>query len=353
MKVDYKWANTIAEFDEENWDTVARDQIAMTHRWHRVMEIGLRDHRPLYLLLKDLEGPLAIAAANQSGFLGGTKRREELLKRVILTLSPPYSSFHCGVVVRPGAALNQVIPTLEAAMKEICRRERRLVWAIGNVPPSTLDDWQAHRFHVIKRPPLTHMDLPQSSYEEGYMGSLSREKRRRLRRMRRHAEKQGVTFEHSRHPGAWGEQLYPLLGEVYTYHGASAPPFRREIFATLERHMPEETVLFVGKVKGQVAGFALGLLGGDSLFATMAGLRYELAQPNYVYFLLLDELIRWSIQNRLRSLYTGLTSYEAKQLQGFHLQPRYMCLRANGSLLDRFLGLMLPLGQRILNVKGR
>jgi predicted N-acyltransferase len=349
MSMSYRIAHSIQEFDEVWWDAVAGIQIAMTHRWHRVMEASLRDYQPLYILLEDRAGPLAVAVTNPMEFLGGASRWEALLRRAALFLSPPYSSLHCGLAIHPGTSPAAVIPHLEGALEEVCRQKKRLLWGISNVAAADLPTWREHGFYVVRRPPLTYMDLSWPSYET-YLAAFSHTKRRRLRRMRSQAEEKGVTLECHHRLATWGSQLYPLLCEVYAYHGTEAQdvPFTEEVFTALDREMPGEVVLFVGRVRGELAGFALGLVQGQALWAPMAGLCYELARSHSVYFLLLDEIVRWGICHNFRHIYTGLTSYQAKQMQGFQLQPRWLCFRANWRPLNAFLGLTLPLAQRIL-----
>jgi predicted N-acyltransferase len=347
MTHNYRLAHSIREFDEAAWDTAVDSQIAMTHRWHRVMEASLRDYHPLYLLLEDQTGPLVAAVANQTKFFGDSSKKVAFLKHLILVLNSPYNSLHCGIAVRPGVSLDEIAPHLESALGQVCRQQRHLIWAINNVPSQDLPVWRKRHFHVFDLLPLSYIDLTWASYEE-YLASLSATRRRRLRRMHRRAEENGVTFEYHRHLGAWTKELYPLLCELYAHHGREGSPFHEEIFAALDREMPGEAVLIVGKVKDKVAGFGMGLLQEQIMWGPMIGLHYELARSNQVYFLLMDEVVRWCIRHDLSRVYFGVTSYQPKRLAGFQLRPRHVCFRANSQLLNRLVGLTLPLAQGVL-----
>jgi hypothetical protein len=66
-----------------------------------------------------------------------------------------------------------------------------------------------------------------------------------------------------------------------------------------------------------------------------------------LYFLLIDEMIRWSIAQGYRQIFGGLWNYPEKQRFGFQLQPRWLCLRANAGPLNALLSGAFPLAQRV------
>jgi hypothetical protein len=84
----------------------------------------------------------------------------------------------------------------------------------------------------------------------------------------------------------------------------------------------------------------------------MIGLHYEIARPSFLYFLLQDEAIQWSIQHGLRRLYVGRTNEREKQKHGFYLEERWLCYRARVRPLNRVLAAALPLIQRLSHPVG-
>ncbi len=326
-------AHSIHELDEARWDAIASDEIAMTHRWQRVMEAGWRDYHPRYLFLEDAQGPLAtaVAEAGRSFWRGGWSGR--LLKRFTLALTAPFSSLNCGIMARPGVELAAVLPHLDAALSGICRRERRLLLTVLNVPGGDVATWQARHFLALRREPAAVLALP-ADYEQ-YLQTLSAKERSRLRRMRRRGNEWQVTFQHGP-PDGDGEKVYPLFRQVFLQHAPpnSEVPFGAEFFDILEREMPGEVFFFRGYVRGELAGVLLGIRAGQTLWGPLVGLRYELTRPSYLYFLLFDEIIRWCLERGLQHVQSGLTIAREKQAQGFSLHERWFCYRAHPQLLN-------------------
>jgi hypothetical protein len=121
-------------------------------------------------------------------------------------------------------------------------------------------------------------------------------------------------------------ELYPLLAEVAQRHGSLV--FSPELFPALARELNDQAVVFAASAKGSTAVFFLCLREGTSLLAIMAGLRYALAYPSSAYFVLLDELVRWSLEHGIKRIYAGLSNEVQKQRHGFSPRARWMCVRA-------------------------
>src|SRR5438094_8509056 len=100
----YKVVGSIRDLDAERWDALVGAEVAMTDRWHRVMEASRLVCQPRYLLAEDRAGPLAAIVAERSPSVGGSGWRDLLLRRLTLIVSAPYSSRHCGIAVRPGVS---------------------------------------------------------------------------------------------------------------------------------------------------------------------------------------------------------------------------------------------------------
>ena len=54
-----RFARSIREFGEDEWDAVAAADLVMSHRWHRVMEASRPNYRPRYALVEDRRGESA------------------------------------------------------------------------------------------------------------------------------------------------------------------------------------------------------------------------------------------------------------------------------------------------------
>jgi hypothetical protein len=103
-----------------------------------------------------------------------------------------------------------------------------------------------------------------------------------------------------------------------------------------------------GYVGEELAGFFLCMMHGEVLWGVAAGLHYALSRSNYVYFLLLDEIVRWGLEHGARRVYTGMTNERQKARHGFHARSRWFCFRAGPRPLNYALGTALPLAQRLV-----
>jgi predicted N-acyltransferase len=341
--VNVRIAESIRELDEDRWDALAGVQLVMSHRWQRVMESSRLAYRPRYVLAEDASGPLLGLVANTAESFGRSGWREAALQRLSVVVSAPFSSAHCGLMVRRGTSTADVLPAFERLLGQLCWREQRAVVGISNVPGPAVDQWRQHGFAARPQPVSMTLDLASSSYES-YLAELSSRDRKEIRRARRRAAELDVTFSHSPLRAA-DEKLFPMFAEVCARHRLSAAaadddtPFTPQLFASLDREMPGEVMVFSGAVAGQPAGYFLGLVQGQdkTLLAMLAGLRYELAQPSSLYFLLLDEMVQWSLQHGIRSIQAGLTNETQKRRHGFQPRARWFCFRAYPGALNRAL----------------
>jgi predicted N-acyltransferase len=178
------------------------------------------------------------------------------------------------------------------------------------------------------------LDLP-GSYAD-YLARLSTHDRHELRRIRRRAAEYGATVAHGPLRGT-EEGLFEMFAEVCTRNalGASAVPFTAALFPSLAREMAGDAVLFRGSVNGQPAGYFTCVVQGRTLLATLAGLHYDLARPSSLYFLMLDEMIQWSLRHGIQTIQAGLSNEVQKQRHGFIARRRWFCFRAYPGILNR------------------
>ena len=324
--------DSIRELDEERWDALTNGELMMSHRWQRVMEASRTAYRPRYLLAEDHRGPLLGVVADASQTFGRSGWQELLLQRTSLLVGAPFSSRHCGLSVRAGATLDQ----LDRPLAELSWQVRRPLLGITNLRDDQVAAWRARVYTARPQPASMLLDLDVPSYEV-YLETLTSKVRRELGRTRRRALEMGVTFHHGLLTGGETE-LYPLLAEVCARHGWM--PFTPTLFPSLATEMPGQAIVLSGSGGGRTIGFFLCLRQGPLLLAILAGLRYELARPTSLYFLLLDELIRWSLQHGVRRIHAGLSNELQKWRHGFRSQPRWLCARAYPGPVNSLVGLL-------------
>jgi predicted N-acyltransferase len=338
-------ARSIDELDPERWDAVQGDRLSMNSRWLRAMEAANHFYEPLYVLLEDAHGPCAAVVANTSrhifinvGLVG------YLYQRANLTVMPPFSA-GSGVAVRSGVSLPTMIPHLSRVIDDLCRQENRIMSTIMGIGASELDCWTDQGFIPLAQPGMCILDLPHT-YEE-YLQMLRHKDRAELRRIHRRAEESDVHVECATLAGE-GERVFPLFREVFIRHGTpeDAIPFTSSLFECLDRDMPGQAVLFKGFVGEDLIGVSLCIRNGSELWWPMAGLHYRQARPTYIYFLLIDEMIRWSIENQIQRIHGGRTNEREKQRHGFHLKERWLGCRVIWPPVNKVVSFGFPLARR-------
>jgi predicted N-acyltransferase len=329
MHVRWQMVTSIRDLDEERWDALAGAEVTMTHRWQRVMEASRVAYRPRYLLAEDYRGPLVGIVADTNQSFGGSRWRDLLLRRLTLIVSAPFSSRHCGIIRRPDASMDCV----DRLLRDLSWRQRRPLLGVANVNAADLPAWSERRFHARSQPPSMVLDLDTASYER-YLERLPGRDRHELRRARRRASEADVTVRQAALDG-YTMDLYPLLAEVSRRHQSVV--FSPELFPALARELAEQVLVLSATVRGQTAGFFLCLRQGRSLLAILAGLRYALAYPSSLYFVLLDELVRWSLEHDIQRIHAGLSNEIQKQRHGFRPHARWLCVRAYPDFVNRLI----------------
>lgn len=336
---------SIREIDEARWDAVTGDYLHMTHRWLRATETCQRFYKPSYLLLENEDGPCAAVLVNTSvayqkkfGWFGWLYHRFNLVVR------SPFSSL-CSVLVRPGVCMDDVMPELNAAFDELARQEKRLLVTVGNVRTGELPNWQNVGFQATPKASVSVINLP-ATYED-YLTSLPKKQCYELRRIRKRAAEYDIRLE-AGPLGSDSEDVYALLYEVFAKHGIlqKEMPFTVQFLDALLEEMPEEVSLIRGYAGDKLVGVSFNLLDGPRLLVPMIGLFYEIARPSLLYFVLIDEVIRWGIQQGFQQIYIGRTNEREKRKHGFHLEERWVCHRAQIQPLNRAIKLASYLAQR-------
>jgi predicted N-acyltransferase len=248
-----------------------------------------------------------------------------------LIVSAPYSSCHSGILARPGVSPDRVLRLLE----RMALLERRPLLGVANVDAANVQGYAARGFHPRPQPPRSVLDLETPGYDE-YLQRLPARARHELRRARRRATAANVTVRQAPIDGC-AVDLYPLLAEVQRRHGPVA--FSPELFPAIARELADRVIVLSATVGAQTAGFFLCLRQGTSLLAIFAGLRYALAYPTSAYFILLDELVRWSLAHGIQRIYAGLSNERQKQRHGFSSRARWLCVRAYPQPLNQLLAI--------------
>lgn len=164
-----------------------------------------------------------------------------------------------------------------------------------------------------------------SSWED-YLASLSSRRRSRVLSERRAYERSDVESEIRVGPDALGEDLVEMRANLRIRHGM--PPDRERSaaeFEALARWCGDRVMVNRAWCDGEVVGFVVFLLDGDTLYARTAGFDYErLSSRHYCYFnIVYYDALEWALPQGFRRLELGLASYPAKRTRGCGFEPRF------------------------------
>jgi predicted N-acyltransferase len=330
-------ARSIHEFEPSRWDAVAGSRLPLSHAWLRLLETGALGYHALYLLVEDEQGPLAAAVSPA----WAVEWWERAAFRQLLALYPPYSASTSGLALREGCSLEATFPRLEPLLRKLAWKHGRLVTSLTVTSTAEAEYLQKQGFRTLEMSPGTVLPIQWSSYED-YLAAFPSRVRTGLGRSRRRAEKGGARVQVGVPILGLERQLYALLAKTFTLNGSkSPPPFSERFFSAAVEQLGERVVLIAGYLGDELVGYVLAFHDHHSMITPLAGFD-EKARDAHVYFVVLQEALRWAIEHGLRRIYMGTTNYHIKERMGFQLQPRIACYRPSARLLEPMVSLAAP-----------
>jgi len=330
-------AHSIHEFEPSRWDAVAGSRLPLSHAWLRLLETGALGYQALYLLVEDEQGPLAAAVSPS----WAVEWWERAAFRQLLALYPPYSASTSGLALREGCTLEAIFPRLEPLLRQVARKHLRLVTSLTVSSTAEAEYLQKQGFRTLEMAPGTVLPIQWPSYD-AYLAAFPSWIRTGLRRSRRRAEKGGARIQAGVPISGLEPQLYALLAKTFMLNGSkSPPPFSERFFSAAVEQMGDRAVLIAGYLGDELVGYVLAFHDQHSLITPLAGFD-EKARDAHVYFVVLQEAVRWAIEHGLRRIHLGTTNYHIKERMGFQLQPRIVCYRPSSRLLQPMVSLAAP-----------
>lgn len=330
-------ARSIHEFEASRWDAVAGSRLPLSHAWLRLLETGALGYHALYLLVEDEQGPLAAAVSPA----WAVEWWERAAFRQLLALYPPYSASTSGLALREGCSFEETFPRLDPLLRQLAWKHGRLVTSLTVTSKAEAEYLQNQGFRTLEMSPGTILSVQWSTYED-YLAAFPSRTRTALQRSRKRAEKAGARIQAGVPILGMERQLYALLAKTFALNGSkSPPPFSERFFSAAVEQLGERVVLIAGYLGDELVGYLLAFHDHHSLIAPLAGFD-EKVRDAHVYFVVLQETLRWAIEHGLRRIHFGTTNYSIKERLGFQLQPRIACYRPSARLLEPVVALAAP-----------
>jgi predicted N-acyltransferase len=308
-------ATRIDDVDPDEWDNLCREYGFVSHRWLRLAEATIMDYEPLYVLARR-EGCLNAAAVC---VVGRQFKHDVLQQRLgwalrlvpLLRCATPFSS-NPGLVVASRRGAAQLVPAVLATMRTEAMARRALFVTYGQAAADH-DQWvelAAAGFRQYGR--QWDMELPITWQSTGdYLASLRGSDRRKVGKLERRGEREGLQVDRLRSPVHHASRLRALIGNVFDHHGT------RDIYVPdlVERtdSICRDDFHVIGAWRdGEIVGCAVALRDQDTLLAKWIGLDYSRSRGTSTYRLLIFKIIQLAIELGVRSLSLGPTAADAK-----------------------------------------
>jgi predicted N-acyltransferase len=334
--MDLALLSSIDQVDPAEWDALCGTRSFVDHRWLRFTESALLEHRPRYVVLRrggQLEAAAVCSVEHRFANPVLQQRVGWVLRQLSCLRCAVPAASECGLIYRPGADEARLTPRLLAGIRKLAMRERALFTTVGHVPlqASTWAPLRAAGCARLSQWRDTALDIDWSTFAE-YLATRHRGDRHELVRMRRRAQREGITVNeehvHPRElPFLWG-----LIGNVQRRHKAD----NLYVGDVLERALAvlgADVHLLIARQSAELIGCVVLIRSQDDLIAKWIGLNYERTWNTATYFASLTASVDLAIRLGVRRLRLGATAYGTKQQFGVVMEDR-----VNALLLPSALG---------------
>lgn len=163
---------------------------------------------------------------------------------------------------------------------------------------------------------------------DGYLASLKRSRRNKVRRELRECRDSGIHISVHSGTSALDEdtaRLQVALREKYSVGGSVGSVLAD--YENLRATVDDRVLVFRAERDGQLLGMSLALLDGDRLHVRLVGFDYA-QELDFLYFnVLFYAPIEWGARNGITSYAFGTSSYPAKLARGCVPTPLYAAVR--------------------------
>lgn len=330
---------TIDAVPAGEWDLLAGDHAFAQHRWLRLAEGLLAEHRPRYLLLRR-QGRLVAAAVGAlehrlqnprlDARFGALVRRSPFLHITVPMTATP------GLLVEAGADPEPGLRALLQTIRAVVRRERYRFCILDHLP---LD----HPAFALQRGycrlawlPDTGLDVTWASFED-YLAGLPRKKRQEIKRTQRRAEREGIVVKPLTPAPEHSPALDRMVAEVVRRHGGTRQ-FQPDLFVKAAAALGDDLTVLAAHRHGQLVGCVALVRGGDMLDVRWIGRDYEHTADTAVYHALLTGCVQTAISAGARRLHFGAGAYESKKQFDVSLEERSRLFAARSRAVTWLMG---------------
>ena len=320
-ELELTFATSIEQVAPDEWNALCGGRAFVDHGWLRFTESALLDRRPRYVVLRHGGQLVAAAVCGVEQRFANTALQQRagwLLRRLpCLRCEVPIASEY-GLIFRSGVDEARLTSELLVGVRRLALRERALFTTVGHVP------FGATRGRLggaeLSRWRNTVLDVEWSTFHE-YLAARPRHDRHEIRRMRRRAEREGISVVAAPLSTQRLAGLWRLIRQVQVRHNALSV-YPEDLLERAVGALGEDVYVLLARQTDETIGCAVVVRSRDELLAKWLGLNYERTLNTGTYFALLTASVELAIELRVRRLRLGATAYSTKQQFGVALEER-------------------------------
>ena len=233
---------------------------------------------------------------------------------------------------------------LAATLRNYARENKASLVVLKDFPAdyrSTLSVLAKNGYARVPSMPMTRLVLSYQDFDQ-YLQTLGYISRKSLRRKFRKTERAAkIDMEVVNDISPQIDAIYPLYLQVHERSPMKFETLTKEFFCRISQVMPERARFFIWRQSEKVIAFSLCLICGDTIYDECLGLDYEVAFDLHLYFYTMRDVIRWTIDQRLRYYCSGPLNYDPKLHLGHELVPLDLYVLHTRGWLNPIFGLGL------------
>ena len=169
--------------------------------------------------------------------------------------------------------------------------------------------------------PMTRVALSFEDFDK-YLETLGYVSRKSLRRKFRKTERAAkIDMEVVTDIAPYVDAIYPLYLQVHERSPMKFENLSKEFFLGIAKELPECARFFIWRIGERIVAFSLCLVCDGTLYDECIGLDYDVALDLHLYFYTMRDVIRWAVDQKLRSYVSGPLNYDPKLHLGHELVP--------------------------------
>jgi predicted N-acyltransferase len=334
-------ATSIDEVESTEWDALCPDRAFVDARWLQTIERILPGHESRYVLLRR-HGRLQGAAICRLDRRFEHPLAQRFASRILrsfpyLRCSVPVS-FDDGLLVADG----HVLPELVSAVRQVARTEHALLTTFEHLTPDA-GAWPALTAggcHPLSRWTTTQLPMAWSGWD-AYLRSRSGPDRKEIGRLRRRAERQGITVDRGALQPADAPLLRRLIANVLARHAAH-DPYARDFLTPAAEILGPDLHVVQARLNGETIGCAVLVRSRGELLGKWIGLDYARTTSSATYHALMLGAIELAIELGVSRLRLGATAVGTKAQFGAEPEERLNLVVLPGRVLALAARMVLP-----------